>query len=643
MKILNSSILFLSFLVASCVTAPESPKSNRFQTIRERYFVEFLKRNPVVCTYLGGEGYSEELSAMSSMLRDWSPKAIEDENRFYREISRELEAVNQKSLNADEKIDLAVMQAQIQFLLRLTETRKHQLRCVETYTSEPARGVDWAIQGMSSRTDGGLGSEKEWEALSARVEAIPVYLFVAQENLSAGITAGVYADGKMIERDGISAAQANAKFFGEDLAKQAAQYLQGSTFGPRVLNLIERAGVKASTSYLGYRDFLSNLPRKESFQMGEAEYNWALKNNLAIESSARELFQYSAGKVAETQKLMFALAEKIAKKRDLGLIFGTDEEKATGTRAVMDALGKDSPSSDDQLLSWCKERSSALIAYARKHQLFDLPADYKLDIVETPPQLRSAIEAAYYPAPPFKKTGVGRFYLTPTGNDPAQLAESNRHSLADLCAHEGFPGHDWHYQYMNAHASAISPIRWLTPGSVEDTCSMWEDSMAAEGWALYAEELMAEPQADSPNGFYTDEERLYQLNWQLLRDVRVRVDVGIHLGLMSFNEAVDYFASHVSFIPLARSKAEYDATAKAVLENAERAIYRYSKWPTQAITYHLGKKAILELRAACAKIAGPNFSPRRFHELFMEQGTIPAGYFRERLLARAKEMVSVSY
>src|SRR6185312_863305 len=217
--------------------------------------------------------------------------------------------------------------------------------------------------------------------------------------------------------------------------------------------------------------------------------------------------------------------------------------------------------------------------------LFDVPQDHRLDVTPTPPVLRSTIDAAYYPAPPFKKTGVGRFYLSPTGNDPGALKLNNRASVADTAVHEGFPGHDWHYKFMAQHAREISNIRWLTPGAVEDSSSMWEDSMAAEGWALYSEELMAEPATGRPHGFYTAGEHLYELQGQLLRAVRVRVDVGIHMGRMSFDEAVDYFTAHVSFYPRACAHADRNPAARAICEGARRALYRYSKWPTQAITY----------------------------------------------------------
>ena len=242
------------------------------------------------------------------------------------------------------------------------------------------------------------------------------------------------------------------------------------------------------------------------------------------------------------------------------------------------------------------------------------------------------IDAAYYPAPPFKSTGVGRFYLTPTGNDPGALRQNNRASVATTAIHEGFPGHDWHYKYMTQHAKEIPNIRWYTPGAVEDSSSMWSDSMASEGWALYSEELMAEASSGKPDGFYTPAELMYMLQGQLMRAVRVRVDTGLHSGRMTFDEAIDYFAEHVDFLPGARQRAAKDPVAKAVFDGASRAIYRYSKWPTQAITYNLGKNEIAGLRAAMKEKEGASFDLKRFHERFMGQGTLPSGYIGDVLL-----------
>jgi uncharacterized protein (DUF885 family) len=161
---------------------------------------------------------------------------------------------------------------------------------------------------------------------------------------------------------------------------------------------------------------------------------------------------------------------------------------------------------------------------------------------------------------------------------------------------------------------------------------MWEDSMAAEGWGLYSEALMAEPQPGAPEGFYTPEEHLYQLQGKLYRDLRVRIDTGIHTGRMTYDEAVELFSEVVDFQPGKCSDPAKSDSKRASCDGAERAIFRYSKWPTQAITYRLGKDQIFALRTEAAKQLGDKFSPKEFHLLFMRQGTIPAGYFRDELL-----------
>jgi uncharacterized protein (DUF885 family) len=74
-----------------------------------------------------------------------------------------------------------------------------------------------------------------------------------------------------------------------------------------------------------------------------------------------------------------------------------------------------------------------------------------------------------------------------------------------------------------------------------------------------------------------------------------------------------------------------DGDAHAACDSALRAIYRYSKWPTQAITYNLGKNEILALRQEAVS-RRPGEGVRGFHERFMRMGTIPPGFFRNALL-----------
>src|SRR5207344_1727979 len=107
-------------------------------------------------------------------------------------------------------------------------------------------------------------------------------------------------------------------------------------------------------------------------------------------------------------------------------------------------------------------------------------------------------------------------------------------------------------------------------------------------------------------GFYTPEEHLYQLRGKLYRDLRVRIDTGIHTGRMQFDDAVTLFSEIVAFQPGSCSdpKALKDSAKRASCVSALAAINRYSRWPTQAITYRLGKDQILALRAQAQEKLG---------------------------------------
>jgi uncharacterized protein (DUF885 family) len=625
--------------LSGCRPADPAGSSSPFISIRDRYFLRFLQFNPVVSTYIGGDGYSASLSTINGKLRDYQPEALEAERTFYRGVLDELRDIDRDALSRHHRTDYDVLQAQLGFLLHQLEELRQFERAIDTYVAEPFRGVDWQIQQMQPAGKELLGSQDEWELVIARLSAVPAYLRAAQDNLRAGKKRGNSPDYRMIQHDGIDGCQANVEYFRATLPETSGRYLGARSFAKTLSTELQRAANAAAESYAGFADFLRQIYpndyQVDRFAIGEQEYDWRLKHCLKVNRQSGELFEYGAEQVALYQSQMYSVARELARNARLDLRFGSDAEQRASVRRVMDHLSSDSPANDDELFRWYREAGERAVAYGRERHLFDIPAEYRLDIVPTPPVLRSTIDAAYYPAPPFKRSGVGRFYLTPTGNDPAALRLNNRASVADTAVHEGFPGHDWHYKYMTEHASEISNIRWLTPGSVEDSSSMWEDSMASEGWALYSEELMAEPAPGRPHGFYTAAEHLYELQGQLLRAVRVRVDVGIHTGRMTLDEGIDYFTENVSFYPRACARADADPTARAICEGAQRALYRYSKWPTQAITYNLGKNAIIQLREEYRKRKGDAFSAQAFHERLMGMGTIPAGYFSEAFLQDA--------
>lgn len=646
-------ILVLTVAMAACTmkTAEQTMNNSgdgELKRVHDAYVVEFLRRNPTVNTYLGGAALDPSLKDVDGALRDHSAGALEAEDRWLADTQKAFENIAPTTLSANLRIDREVALAQIRFLLHQHQVRRYQERALDTYTDEPFRAIDWQLQGLTQTGEKTYGTEQEWSLVVRRLAAIPRFLAVAQEQLLAGVKSNNTPDFRVLKRNGIDTSEADAKYFEETLPKLAEERATGPQ-KEQLLGQLRDASKQAAGAYRQLRDFVAKTFfddvtgarikagfTGDRFAMGEAEYDWALKNNFRIDKTAAQLYEEAWPIVEATQKEMIELAREIGKVHNWQL----PAEGPAAVRAVFDELSKDYPKSDAEMISWYRDAAFRLIDSARKSGIFDVPADYKLDVTETPPPLRASIDgAAYYPAPPFKTTGVGRFYVTPTDNDVAALKANNRSALADLSAHEGFPGHDWYYKVMTQYKDQIGAVRWLTPGAVEDSSSMWEDSMPAEGWGLYAEALMAEPQPGAPQGAYTPEERLYQLQGKLYRDLRVRVDTGIHTGRMSYDDAVDLFSQIVDFLPGSCRDAAVTAKddKRASCKSAEGAIFRYSKWPTQAITYRLGKDQIYALREEASKLLGDRYSAKTFHLLFIKQGTIPAGYFRDELLRELRE------
>jgi uncharacterized protein (DUF885 family) len=656
-----AGVVALSFL-AACSPESSSPVDEgaanaqpsgdaTFAALEHEYVVYFMQRFPVVATYLGGSAFDAALSGIDAKLRDYSAAALTEEDAALTQFKQRFAALDDASLSPRRRIDQSVALAQIEFLLHQHSVRRYQERSVDSYMDEPFRGVDWQIQGMTSTGSEKYGTTEEWQRVVDRVRAVPAYLETAKAQLNAGVEAKNTADWRMLIKSGLEIPVADAEYFAKTLPGIAEQDVTGAD-RERLLGDIRAAGKAASDAYLGFRDYVARTffenPKKtdasglkpefrsDRYAMGEEEYDWALRNNLRLTDTADQLYEASWPIVEQTRSRMATLAKQIAAAHD----WKVAEDGHDAVATVFDKLSSEAPRTDAQMIQNYVDVGRRLVDYARRTGLFTVPDDYKLDVTVTPPPLRAGIDgAAYYPAPPFKSTGVGRFYVTPTGDDVEALKQQhNRYAIADLAAHEGFPGHDWHYKVMSQYRDQISPVRWLTPGAVEDSSSMWEDSMAAEGWGLYAEGLVAEPQRGAPEGFYLPEERLYQLKGLLYRDLRVRIDTGLHTGKLGYDDAVTLFSEVVDFMPgsCSDAKAMKEPAKRASCDSAQAAVNRYSRWPTQAITYRIGKDQILALRARAQKELGDKYSEQRFHLEFMKQGTIAAGYFGDEVIAALK-------
>jgi uncharacterized protein (DUF885 family) len=177
--------------------------------------------------------------------------------------------------------------------------------------------------------------------------------------------------------------------------------------------------------------------------------------------------------------------------------------------------------------------------------------------------------------------------------------------------HEGVPGH--HLQLAQAIYLKQELNRWRRSG-------IWV-SGHGEGWALYAEALMAE------FGFLDDPgDLLGQLDSEVFRAVRVVIDIGLHCGFTAPNEvgggdwtwdkAWQYFNNHVSLDP---GRAEFE-------------LLRYFGWAGQAPSYKIGQQTWLDLRAEAAKQQGDAFDLKAFHSKAQNLGSLGLQTLKDAML-----------
>ncbi|WP_051939965.1 DUF885 domain-containing protein [Phaeacidiphilus oryzae] len=210
--------------------------------------------------------------------------------------------------------------------------------------------------------------------------------------------------------------------------------------------------------------------------------------------------------------------------------------------------------------------------------------------------------APYYSAPSLDFSRPGRTWLPTMGH-----TEFPTWQLVSTWYHEGVPGHHLQLAQWVACAEKLSQYQ----------CSLGSVSANVEGWALYAERLM-----DELGFFSTPEHRIGFLDEQMLRTIRVIIDIGMHLGLRIPSDSP--FHPGERWTP-ALGDAFFAAYNGSPADMRESEIVRYLGWPGQAIGYKLGERAWLAGREAAKSAAlksGKEFDLRTWHMAALSQGSL---------------------
>lgn len=192
---------------------------------------------------------------------------------------------------------------------------------------------------------------------------------------------------------------------------------------------------------------------------------------------------------------------------------------------------------------------------------------------------------AYYEPGSFAAGRPGIYRVNTTELNQRPLWE-----LPALGVHEAMPGH--HLQIALQQELDIHPLR--ANGTFF--------TAFVEGWGLYSERLGIEM------GLYdTPAKEMGRLSYEMWRATRLVVDTGIHSKRWTKQQAVDFMRDNTAL-----SAANIDAE-----------VNRYITWPGQALAYKVGELKIRELRARAEQRLGAKFDLREFHDVVLENGSVP--------------------
>lgn len=294
-----------------------------------------------------------------------------------------------------------------------------------------------------------------------------------------------------------------------------------------------------------------------------------------------------------------------------------DELGASDWREALERLKDDHPTADQYEGRYGEVWEAARKA-ALDHNLLSWP-DYPIRYVPRPRWTRQSAPHLYflfYRAPaafdtiPVVDYLIAPFDETDTAEEQQQFLRTYNHSVIKLnhVVHHGGIGHhvqNWHAYRADSRIGRIAAVDCAS--RIAMTCG----GTMAEGWACYASELMDE------TGFYTPLERLSLTHTRLRMAARAIVDVQLHTGRISLDEAASFYDE--------RTAMSAGAARQEAIKN--------SMFPGAALMYLVGTDLIWDLRRDQERSLGNDFNLRQFHDTFLSYGSIPVSLIAAEMKA----------
>lgn len=212
--------------------------------------------------------------------------------------------------------------------------------------------------------------------------------------------------------------------------------------------------------------------------------------------------------------------------------------------------------------------SKDLSRFLEKQDVFSDLDNVNYRLQETPPELKEYIPFAEYRYWPLYKNKENRWYIT--FNEWG--SENYKQSFLDTFIHEFTPGHAYYYEKV---------------GNLK-----WHNNLLLEGWAIYSENLLNEL------GYYDEEMQVPLETYNLLRILRMKIDLELQTNKITFEEAISILTEQLGY--------SYDLAKSEVLW--------YSQEATTPSSYYLWYLKIKSWREA---YLAKGFTLKEFHDTFL--------------------------
>lgn len=569
-------------------TTPTTPDAlterapSPIDTIAEAYMTAYAALDPLAATSMGIAGHDHEMT-------DHSPAGLEARAELTRSTLQALDGAS--PTDEIDQITLAAMRERLGLELELHEAGEF-LRYLNNIAS-PVQNLRDVFDVMP--TD----DVEAWSNIAARLNALPFAVDGYIESLRLAASTGAVAAVRQVDE---AARQA------EELADPATSFFTTFVTGADVDAVLDESAacslVRAelehgATAARGAYATLAAFLRDELSPQAPPE-DAAGRERYALWSRA---FLGATVDLEETYRWgLEELARVVAEQEAVAAEIAGPGATVADAVARLDENPEGTLHGTAALQAWMQETSDAAIE-ALDGTHFDIPVPVLTLECRIAPTQNGGI---YYTGPSDDFSRPGRMWWSV----PPEVTTFNTWREKTTVYHEGVPGH--HLQIGQAVFQRATLNTWRR-------LACWTSGYG-EGWALYAERLMADL------GFLDDPgDRLGMLDGQRMRAARVVFDLGVHLGLEAPEEwgggtwdadkGWEFLKANVN-MPEAFIRFEWN---------------RYLGWPGQAPSYKIGQRLWEQTRdaaAAEAEAKGEEFDLRAFHAKALSMGALPLDVLR---------------